>query len=261
MSVAAAIIGALAEIAATGIGLAVSSKNQEDINDLQRKTNAENVNLANTQYTRSKADAVEAGFSPLVAAGISPSNAVVSAPQNNQGANIAQLFGGLSSSLGESGLGVTNAKIKSEEVRNTKDFQTKMNELKETELGQKHKEFLADIEEKMRQFDKSQKNQMDIAKMEDETARAIATQKVASQEKVAYDQIKSNEEMYKKQIKAEMDKHFRELSQRKKEHRDRMKHDTARQVATDVNMVWTNVLRTIGAVPTPSISHWDMLSQ
>lgn len=66
-----AIIAAIGGITAGAIGAGVDSVNT-------KKTNQTNIDLANTQFQRAKEDAVKAGFSPLVATGITPSNAVVS---------------------------------------------------------------------------------------------------------------------------------------------------------------------------------------
>lgn len=105
----------LFSLAAGMAGLAVNNNISQSNIDLQKDTNQTNIDLANTQYQRSKEDAVKAGFSPLVATGINPSNAVVSAPQNNSGADITSLLTGMSSNMNSIGVEAMKEKHQSDE--------------------------------------------------------------------------------------------------------------------------------------------------
>lgn len=117
-AIAAAIIGAIASTFATLAGTATSiGVNQSNIK-LQEQTNQTNIDLANSQFQRSKEDAVKAGFSPLVASGINPSNVTVSSPRSTAGTDIASMLSGLASNF--SSLGVEATKVKSTESENEK---------------------------------------------------------------------------------------------------------------------------------------------
>lgn len=112
-AIAAAIVAALASTIATVAGTATSIGVNQNNKKLQEQTNQTNIDLANSQFQRSKEDAVKAGFSPLVASGINPSNVTVSAPRSTAGTDISSMLSSLSSNF--SSLGVEASKVKSAE--------------------------------------------------------------------------------------------------------------------------------------------------
>lgn len=117
-AIAVAIVSALASTFATVVGASSSIGVNASNKKLQEQTNQTNIDLANSQFQRSKEDAVKAGFSPLVASGINPSNVTVSAPTSTAGTDISGMLSSLSSNF--SSLGVEASKVKSTESENLK---------------------------------------------------------------------------------------------------------------------------------------------
>lgn len=153
----AAIIAACAALTTTGIGLGVSAKQK-------REENATNVNLANTQFTRSAADAVEAGFSPLVATGLSPSNVTVSSNADNT----SSLLGSLGKELGTDALGVGKMSFEGKENKREREIRMLM---QDKVLAQKRDEILASLRsnENIAQWNNATATK--IAQMQNETVK------------------------------------------------------------------------------------------
>lgn len=194
----AAIIGAVASLVTTGVGLAVSSNQQDKANDT-------NVNLANTQYTRAKADAVEAGFSPLVATGIGHTNATVSAP-----ADTGSLFGGLSQSLGANALSAGELTSTQKHDSEEREVQRKVDMImKDKELAQQRQNLIDTINANKAMNWSDNQTKKEIAEMQKKIAE--------SAQKISVDQFNA-EMVYKRHIaSADMAKWAKEYERRNRE--------------------------------------------
>lgn len=122
-AIAAAIVAALASTIATVAGTATSIGVNQSNKKLQEQANQTNIDLANSQFQRSKEDAVKAGFSPLVASSINPSNVTVSAPQSTAGTDISSLLSGLSSNFASLGVEASKGKLTESENEKSREHQ------------------------------------------------------------------------------------------------------------------------------------------
>lgn len=191
-----AIVAAIGGIAAGAIGAGVDSVNT-------KKTNETNIELANTQFQRAKEDAVKAGFSPLVATGISPSNAVVSKSDSGNilSGSISSAFQHAGTSLGQN---MTTreegeANRKSVEFENTRKMtheekivQKNINATAtQKELDRKHENELATqklMAEDLRNIDY-------LASLEEQNRARIASEEKRQQIMLDYDAKKTTKQI------------------------------------------------------------------